>query len=548
MFYYNVMIPQYPPVIYPAMYKGKKKKKKATPFVHSVYSYKKKRYSFAYYLKYVLWRKLRRYWKRKKSKCKKKKRPKSSSKSVLGNPGSEEKIAQRDFWGSRYGSQWLFAKAKLQEQQANHHRLIEIVDAFKTMDLKYASKRHAAVAENRAVTFRQKHRLSSSKQNSCCDSQLPYKSPRCPCTRRRGHIEKSGFDTDDSDWSLSTLQFQHKPYSRWPPHVPSGARHYCGKKDQLATILARQHAYVYNWLHVDQLQSRCHISYSRDYLDKVQARVSRAPTPRRRKDDGDSQVSCSCSVTSDCWSTLSRRERAKVLKRQTRAKEKASILWLLSKAFEGVIPNDLREPFYRDQDRVRRLKPKIVHSLANAELYCLALVNIYADPNYHNLDHQGIVQALMRKGICLMESRDAPLTETTLVQTAPIRLNAHMAVIDGIMSLFIKEVLIPEKIVDVVKKFSSVNVNREMPSNSEEAAVLWINKCCRALEQEIKSECNTEEGKVPKIPVVQEISDISDGCSLAAVICYYCPSYFRWQVMHPGSKNAPLAGTVISLS
>ncbi|KFM66438.1 Short spindle protein 4, partial [Stegodyphus mimosarum] len=138
----------------------------------------------------------------------------------------------------------------------------------------------------------------------------------------------------------------------------------------------------------------------------------------------------------------------------------------------------------------------------------------------------------MRKGICLMESRDAPLTETTLVQTAPIRLNAHMAVIDGIMSLFIKEVLIPEKIVDVVKKFSSVNVNSEMPSNSEEAAVLWINKCCRALEQEIKSESGTEEKKVPKIPVVQEISDISDGCSLAAVICYYCPSYFRWQDVH----------------
>lgn len=71
---------------------------------------------------------------------------------------------------------------------------------------------------------------------------------------------------------------------------------------------------------------------------------------------------------------------------------------------------------------VRRLKPKIVHSLSNAELYCLALVNIYSDPNYNNLDHQGIIQALTRKGICLVESRDAPLTETTLVQTAPLRL------------------------------------------------------------------------------------------------------------------------------
>ncbi|GFT30520.1 hypothetical protein TNCV_2377961 [Trichonephila clavipes] len=61
---------------------------------------------------------------------------------------------------------------------------------------------------------------------------------------------------------------------------------------------------------------------------------------------------------------------------------------------------------------------------------------------------------------------------------------AHMAVIDGIMSLYIKEVLIPEKIVEVVKKFSYVDINSEMPSNAEEAAVLWINKCCKALEQE----------------------------------------------------------------
>ncbi|GFT30518.1 hypothetical protein TNCV_2377951 [Trichonephila clavipes] len=104
------------------------------------------------------------------------------------------------------------------------------------------------------------------------------------------------------------------------------------------------------------------------------------------------------------------------------AKEKSSVLWLLSKAFEGDIPNDLLEPFYRDHENIRRLKPKIVHSLANAELYCLALVNIYADPNYHNLDHQGIVQVLMRKGVQLIESREAPLTETTLVQTAPIRM------------------------------------------------------------------------------------------------------------------------------
>lgn len=69
-----------------------------------------------------------------------------------------------------------------------------------------------------------------------------------------------------------------------------------------------------------------------------------------------------------------------------------------------------------------RLKPQIVHALANAELYCLALANIYADPNYHNLNHHGIIQVLTRKGIEINEPMDANLTETVLVQTAPIRM------------------------------------------------------------------------------------------------------------------------------
>jgi hypothetical protein len=68
------------------------------------------------------------------------------------------------------------------------------------------------------------------------------------------------------------------------------------------------------------------------------------------------------------------------------------------------------------------LKPQIVHSLANAELYCLGLANIYSDPNYHNLNHWGIIQALARKGVLVAEPPDAQLTETVLIQTTPIKL------------------------------------------------------------------------------------------------------------------------------
>ena len=71
---------------------------------------------------------------------------------------------------------------------------------------------------------------------------------------------------------------------------------------------------------------------------------------------------------------------------------------------------------------IEHLKPHIVHSLANAELYCLALSHLYADPNYHNLNHWGVIQVLARKGIFVAEPADCSLTETVLIQTTPLKM------------------------------------------------------------------------------------------------------------------------------
>jgi calmodulin-regulated spectrin-associated protein len=68
------------------------------------------------------------------------------------------------------------------------------------------------------------------------------------------------------------------------------------------------------------------------------------------------------------------------------------------------------------------LKPSVVHALANAELYCLALAHIYADPNYSQLNHWGVIQALNRKGVYVAEPSDVALTETTLIHTSPLRM------------------------------------------------------------------------------------------------------------------------------
>lgn len=106
------------------------------------------------------------------------------------------------------------------------------------------------------------------------------------------------------------------------------------------------------------------------------------------------------------------------------AKQRASIRWLLTKAYNNRVPDQLRDPFYIDNDGNQQLKPQIVVGLGNASIYCQVLANIYSDPNYQSLNHWSILQTLSRKGVPILEERagETPLTETVLIQTNPIRI------------------------------------------------------------------------------------------------------------------------------
>lgn len=103
------------------------------------------------------------------------------------------------------------------------------------------------------------------------------------------------------------------------------------------------------------------------------------------------------------------------------ARQRASVKWILSKAFNNRVPENLKEPFYRDHEGQEHLKPQIVVGLGNASLYCQTLSNLYSDPNYQSLNHWSILQTLTRKGVPLGETAE-PLTETVLIQTNPLRI------------------------------------------------------------------------------------------------------------------------------
>ncbi|XP_046811046.1 patronin isoform X14 [Lucilia cuprina] len=219
------------------------------------------------------------------------------------------------------------------------------------------------------------------------------------------------------------------------------------------------------------------------------------------------------------------------------ARYRASVKWLLSKAYNNRVPDNLKEPFYRDHENQERLKPKIVVDLGNATLYCQTLSNLYSDPNYQSLNHWSILQTLARKGVPVNESPDMPLTETVLIQTNPLRIVGHMAVVEALMMLYAKEITSNERINNAIKRISG---NSDQPvltvsGNVEHTILSWVSHTCAALKKRIERDLQInpedENGKrlqAPDIPPVRDFQDLCDGICLALLISYYCPKVVRW--------------------
>jgi len=221
-------------------------------------------------------------------------------------------------------------------------------------------------------------------------------------------------------------------------------------------------------------------------------------------------------MTSGSFFKVRDRDDAEILE----AKQKASIKWLVSKAYNNKPPREYAEPFYRDHLDKDRLKPHLVHALANGELYCMALSTLYSDPNYHNLNHWAIIQAMSRKGIYVTEPSDCALTETVLIQDSPLRMSAHIAVIEALMSLYVKEMVAPERVDQAVKRFSK-KTEEVVPNEAEEILMFWVNLSSKALKD--KFDGSDISSQLSLINRLQDISDFSDGVGLTAVTSFYCP-------------------------
>ncbi|XP_076178099.1 calmodulin-regulated spectrin-associated protein patronin isoform X5 [Ptiloglossa arizonensis] len=229
------------------------------------------------------------------------------------------------------------------------------------------------------------------------------------------------------------------------------------------------------------------------------------------------------------------------------AKQRASVKWLLSKAYNNRVPENLREPYYVDHEDQEHLKPQIVHALSNAELYCLALANIYSDPNYHNQNHYGILQALARKGVYLAEPNNTQLTETILIQNSPLKMSAHMAVIEGLMVLYAKEVVTGDRVVSAIRRFDP-QADVDVPTDHEKGLLLWISHASHALIGKIQTEDGAgDKTRLPELPAAKDFQSLCDGVGLAAVVAFYCPGELNWMDIRV-SKRPSVADALHNLS
>ncbi|XP_037538210.1 calmodulin-regulated spectrin-associated protein 2 [Nematolebias whitei] len=239
----------------------------------------------------------------------------------------------------------------------------------------------------------------------------------------------------------------------------------------------------------------------------------------------------------------------------SRAKTSCSLTWLVAKAFgSDAVPEELAEPFYRDQYNQEHLKPPVACLLQSAELYCRAgSLILRSDAVKPLLGHNAVIQALAQKGLYVTD-QDRLVTERDLTST-PIHMSSHLALIDTLMMAYTVEMVSVERVMSCIHRYSpadpvhSDGLVQGLPYDSEDAITTWINKINEHLrdilieEQKLRetslqeSTTSTHKARyrrehaqrnVPSLPLVENLlKDNADGCALTALLHFYCPQAIR---------------------
>ncbi|XP_053273768.1 calmodulin-regulated spectrin-associated protein 3 [Pleuronectes platessa] len=258
----------------------------------------------------------------------------------------------------------------------------------------------------------------------------------------------------------------------------------------------------------------------------------------------------------------------------SRAKICASVRWLLSKSYGSAenVPVEFREPLYKDQYKQEHLKPAVSKLLLSPEIYCraqalLAQAHGVSGPAVQGspADNAALLQHLIKKGFA-PRVQEVDVTEEDL-SSVPIKTKSHLALIDSLMSLAAEETVGRVK---MAVEAGQMGVGAPW----ENALLFWVNRLnqklreCTEEEEPVRSQtctdlqsvqdtcpsnrwywklvphaiafCLKESGNKPPViryrkdkvlskltptfPLVSAVKDLSNGCAIAAVMHFYCPS------------------------
>uniref|UniRef100_A0A5S6R3N8 CKK domain-containing protein n=1 Tax=Trichuris muris TaxID=70415 RepID=A0A5S6R3N8_TRIMR len=211
------------------------------------------------------------------------------------------------------------------------------------------------------------------------------------------------------------------------------------------------------------------------------------------------------------------------------AKLRSSVKWLLARAFGEGLPEEFVDPFYVSGDNHAQLQPTVVNALATGELYGLAASSIFHDELFAFDGHKALLQSLQRCVGQVIDSDGNAVTETALCQTTPLRVNAHLAMIDHLMAAVAKDVVSGQAVLAACKKLGPIRENDLPPDNSEGALLYWINKVCECVRDRVECSVAANGGDAPIIPEMDDVyEDICDGACVATLISYYHPDKLKF--------------------
>ncbi|XP_041443058.1 calmodulin-regulated spectrin-associated protein 3 isoform X2 [Xenopus laevis] len=230
------------------------------------------------------------------------------------------------------------------------------------------------------------------------------------------------------------------------------------------------------------------------------------------------------------------------------ARLSASLSWIIYRYYGQEVPAELCSPCYTDQYEQEHVKPAVITLLLSADIYCRAYRKALPHDSSPPRDNAGLLLMLARKG--LAPANQGEPVKTIDLREKPIRMAAHLSLIDSLMTLYSIHCTAP------------LPPEADISLTSVETKLLnWVDKVNNHLlegaeREQGKKQLSAPDGQnqvgcpsrwywklvpiryrkdkalssqTPCFTAVSSLRDLSNGSALAATVHYYCPTQLRLQ-------------------